>query len=67
MSLRKFEILEMIAKGGDPTGGFLPIFLLKNADLVLGIALAVLLGLLAGALPAVTAMRLRITDALRRN
>ena len=57
----------MIARGGDPTGGFLPIFLLKNEDLVLGIALAVLLGLLAGALPAITAMRLRITDALRRN
>jgi putative ABC transport system permease protein len=57
----------MIAKGGDPTGGFLPIFLLKNQDLVLGLALAVLLGLLAGALPAVNAMRLRITDALRRN
>jgi putative ABC transport system permease protein len=57
----------LIAKGGDPTGGFLPIFLLKNQDLVLGVALAVLLGLMAGALPAVSAMRLRITDALRRN
>ena len=57
----------LIARAGDPTGGFLPIFLLKNQDLILGIVLAVLLGLLAGALPAISAMRLRITDALRRN
>ena len=32
-----------------------------------GIFLCVLLGTLAGALPATTAVRLRITDALRRN
>jgi putative ABC transport system permease protein len=52
---------------GDPTGGLLPAFFLPPRDLVLGVALMIALGLLAGALPATAAMRLRITDALRRN
>ena len=44
----------------------LPIFTLPLRDLVMGAMLIVLLGLLAGAMPAIGAMRLRITDALRR-
>jgi putative ABC transport system permease protein len=51
---------------GDPTGGFLPIFFFPPRDLVLGAALVLLLGLLAGALPGWSAMRLRTVDALRR-
>jgi putative ABC transport system permease protein len=51
---------------GDPTGGALPIFFLPQRDVVLGIALMFVLGLLTGLLPAVNAMRLRIVDALRR-
>jgi hypothetical protein len=51
---------------GDPTGGMLPIFVLPTRDLILGGALVVALGLLAGALPAMNAMNLKITDALRR-
>jgi putative ABC transport system permease protein len=50
----------------DPTGGMLAIWVLGARDLLIGIALMVLLGVLAGILPATTAMRLRITDALRR-
>jgi putative ABC transport system permease protein len=53
-------------QGGDPTGGMLPIFVLPPRDLVIGAVLIVLLGVLAGAMPAIGAMRLRITDALRR-
>jgi putative ABC transport system permease protein len=56
----------LIVQGGDPTGGMLPIFALPPRDLVLGVGLMIALGLLAGFLPAVGAMRLRITDALRR-
>ena len=56
----------MLVQGGDPTGGMLPIFVLPARDLVVGAILVVLLGLLAGAMPAIGAMRLRITDALRR-
>ena len=57
----------LIVQGGDPTGGLLPIFILPARDLALGVGLMVAMGLIAGAMPALGAMRLRITDALRRN
>ena len=56
----------LFVQGGDPTGGALPIFVLPSADVAIGAGLAVAMGLLAGLLPAVAAMRLRIVDALRR-
>jgi putative ABC transport system permease protein len=55
-----------IVQLGDPTGGLLPIFALPPRDLVIGIGLMVMMGVLAGLMPAVAAMRLKITDALRR-
>jgi putative ABC transport system permease protein len=51
---------------GDPTNGALPIFALPPRDLVMGIGLMTLMGVVAGLMPAVAAMRLKITDALRR-
>jgi putative ABC transport system permease protein len=51
---------------GDPTNGMLPIFVLPPRDLVIGVGLMVLMGVLAGVMPAIAAMRLKITDALRR-
>ena len=51
---------------GDPTNGMLPIFILPTRDIFIGIGLMVLIGVLSGVVPAVGAMRLRITDALRR-
>ncbi|MEK6631609.1 MAG: FtsX-like permease family protein [Acidobacteriota bacterium] len=51
---------------GDPTPGLLPAFFLPPADLVRGAFFALALGVVAGLLPAVQAMRLRIVDALRR-
>jgi putative ABC transport system permease protein len=56
----------LIVQGGDPTGGMLPVFFLPTRDLVLGGVLMILLGIGAGLPPALGAMRLRITDALRR-
>ncbi|MEW6337994.1 MAG: ABC transporter permease [Acidobacteriota bacterium] len=41
-------------------------FYLAPSQLVAGVALALLVGLAAGALPALSAMRLRVVDALRR-
>jgi putative ABC transport system permease protein len=57
----------LIVQQGDPTGGMLAVFVLPPRDLVLGIALMIAMGLLAGVLPATAAMQLKITDALRRN
>ena len=56
-----------IVQMGDPTHGMLPAFVLPSRYLLVGVLLMLGLGLLAGALPATAAMRLRITDALRRN
>jgi putative ABC transport system permease protein len=42
------------------------VFALPARDVVIGLALAAAIGLIAGAPPALGAMRLRITDALRR-
>jgi putative ABC transport system permease protein len=55
-----------VVQQGDPTGGLLPIFSLPASNIAVGVALMVLMGLVAGSLPAVEAMRLRITDALRK-
>jgi putative ABC transport system permease protein len=57
----------MFVKRGDPTGGLLAVFALPPEDIVAGIVLMLLMGLLAGITPALGAMRLRITDALRRS
>lgn len=51
---------------GDPTGGLLPLFHLPGRDVALGAALAVVLGLVTGLLPALQAVRLRVADSLRR-
>jgi putative ABC transport system permease protein len=56
-----------IISQGDPTHGLLPAFFFPPKDIVIGAALVLTLGLLAGLLPAWQAGRLRIVDALRRN
>lgn len=56
----------LFVQRGDPTGGMLSIFVLPPRDIAIGVALMVAMGVLAGVMPAVAAMRLRITDALRR-
>jgi putative ABC transport system permease protein len=55
----------MIA-AGDPTRGALPVFYFPARDALLGVALAIGLGIVSGAFPAWQAMRLRIAEALRR-
>ncbi len=51
---------------GDPTGGLLGIFYLPVSSMIAGLVFAFVLGFLAGLVPGLNAMRLRIVDALRR-
>ena len=56
----------LIISAGNPVPGLLPVFYLPSGSLASGALLAVALGLVAGVLPAWQAMRLRISEALRR-
>ena len=47
-------------------GGFIPAFGVNNWNVVVGLGLSVLIGLLAALIPATMASRLKIVDALRR-
>ncbi len=51
---------------GDPTRGLLPYFYLPPKAMVSGLALALVVGVISGILPAVSAMRLRVVEAMRR-
>jgi len=46
--------------------GMLPLFFFHTRDLLGGLGLSVLLGVVTGMIPALQAMRLRVADALRR-
>ena len=56
----------IIASRGSPLPAMLPVFYLPVRYVLIGVLLVIGLGLVAGILPAVKAMRLRIADALRR-
>jgi putative ABC transport system permease protein len=57
---------KLMTLGGDPTHGFLPFFFLPISAMLLGVCVALVVGIFAGILPATSAMRLRVVDALRR-
>jgi putative ABC transport system permease protein len=59
-------LAKLFTLGGDPTGGVLQTFLLTGSSMLLGMICAIAIGFLSGILPATTAMRLRVVDALRR-
>jgi putative ABC transport system permease protein len=59
-------LAKIFTLSGDPTGGMLPTFYLSTGEMAAGIGIALAVGLAAGSIPALTAMHLRIVDALRR-
>lgn len=59
-------LAKLFTMSGDPTGGMLPVFYLSTREMLLGVGIAMFVGLMAGLIPALTAMNLRIVDALRR-
>jgi putative ABC transport system permease protein len=56
----------LVAAGGSPVPAMLPVFYLPNRDLLIGVGFVFALGILAGILPAVAAMRLQTAVALGR-
>jgi putative ABC transport system permease protein len=56
----------LFVSSGDPTHGALPIFLFPTSDLVSGVLIVVVLGIVTGIIPAMQAMRLNAVEALRR-
>lgn len=56
----------LLVSAGDPTNGALPIFYIPAQDLLLGVFLILALAFVVGIMPARAAMRLEVSDALRR-
>jgi putative ABC transport system permease protein len=59
-------LAQLFTLGGDPTRGMLASFYLPGWGAALGAGLSLLVGLLAGVIPAWSAMRLQVVEALRR-
>lgn len=57
----------LFTAGGSPVPSMLPVFYLPTRSLVIGVGLVVALGVVAGLVPAVQAMRLQIAVALRKH
>jgi putative ABC transport system permease protein len=57
----------LVTAGGSPVPAMLPVFYLPPRYLLIGVALIAALGVVAGILPALQAMRLQIAVALRRH
>jgi putative ABC transport system permease protein len=59
-------LAKLFTLGGDPTGGFFPMFVLPRSAMGIGAGIALGVGLLAGIIPALNAMRLPVVQAIRR-
>jgi putative ABC transport system permease protein len=59
-------LAKIFTLGGDPTGGMFASFYLSPEGMAVGMALALVVGVLAGLLPALNASRLQVVQALRR-
>jgi putative ABC transport system permease protein len=57
----------LLTAGGSPVPSMLPVFYFPSQYVFLGVGFSVLLGIVAGILPAWQAMRLQIAEALRRH
>jgi putative ABC transport system permease protein len=57
---------KVITLGGSPVPSILPLFYLPMSQVVVGILVAVSIGAVAGLIPAISASRLRVVEALRK-
>lgn len=59
-------LAKLFTLGGDPTRGMLPYFYLEPRAIGVGMSLALVIGVISGILPALSAMRMRVVNAMRR-
>jgi len=59
-------LAKVVTLGGSPVPSMLPLFYLPMSQVLVGIVVAVAIGGLAGLIPAVSASRLRVVEALRK-
>ena len=59
-------LVKLFTMGGDPTQGLLPNFNFSTLNIVVGLMVTLLIGVISGLVPALNAMHLRVVDALRR-
>ena len=57
----------LIAAGGSPVPQLFPVFFLPTKFVLIGVGLVIALGIVAGIVPAIQAMRLQIAEALGRH
>ena len=57
----------LIAAGGSPVPQLFPVFFLPSKFVLIGVGLVIALGIVAGIVPAIQAMRLQIAEALGRH
>jgi len=59
-------IAKLFVDNADSVRKYFPIFYIQQKDLIFGLIIAVIMGLIAGALPALQALKLKINDAMRK-
>jgi putative ABC transport system permease protein len=59
-------LAKLVTLGGSPVPSMLPLFYLPMGQAGYGVIVALVIGGLAGLIPAITASRLRVVDALRK-
>jgi putative ABC transport system permease protein len=59
-------LAKLLTLGGSPAPSVLPVFYLATDQVLVGIGVALAVGIVAGLLPALSASRLKVVDALRR-
>jgi putative ABC transport system permease protein len=59
-------LAKLFSMRGDPTHGILPYFYLSPSAMAGGVGVALLVGVAGGILPALSAMNMRVVDAIRR-
>jgi len=59
-------IAKVFVDNAESVRKYFPIFYIQQKDIIIGLSIAFLMGLIAGVLPAMQALRLKINDAMRK-